>query len=211
MSDIRKLDPGKPSSFAFVNVPGLGDSGAEHWQTWIEEVVGDVERVQVADWKTPDLDAWLNAIDAVLMTEWRPAILIAHSFGALAAAQYAIEESTRVAGVLLVAPADPARFADGAKLTLSRLPCASLLVASRNDPWMEMRVAQRWAHIWGASLIDEGEAGHINVASGHGRWPRGLSYISRLAYEAQASVPRRHGAIYLNGQEARRKARTAGG
>lgn len=209
MSEILKFEPGKPSPFAFISVPGIGNSGPEHWQTWMEGVIGDVQRIPVSDWRNPDLNNWLNAIEASLMTEWRPAILIAHSFGALAAAQYAIEEPTRVAGVLLVAPADPARFADGARLSLSRLPCSGLLVASRNDPWMELRVAQRWAHIWGATLMDEGEAGHINVDSGHGRWPKGLTYLARLAYEARAKPSHRRDGIYLNGQEARLRGSSA--
>lgn len=210
MKETHKVVSGPSSPFAFVSVPGIGDSGADHWQTWMEGVVGDVQRAPVADWSNPDLNSWLNAIDATLMTEWRPAILIAHSFGALAAAQYAIEEPTRVAGVLLVAPADPARFADGARLSLVRIPCASTLVASRNDPWMEMRVAQRWSHIWGAKLIDEGESGHINVQSGHGRWPRGLTYLAWLAYAARSNPSERRDGIYLNGHVARRTAASGG-
>ncbi len=204
MSEIHKFVPGQGAPFAFVSVPGIGDSGSDHWQTWMEGVIGDVPRIPVSDWRNPDLKVWLNAIDATLMTEWRPAILIAHSFGALAAAQYAIEEPTRVAAVLLVAPADPARFADGAKLSLSKLPCPSTLVASRNDPWMEMRVAQRWAYIWGAKLVDEGDAGHINVESGHGRWPKGLTYLSWLAYAAGANPSGRLDSIYVDGAEKRR-------
>lgn len=210
MTDPRKFVPGQPSSFAFVSVPGIGDSGPEHWQSWMEGIIGDVQRAPVSDWSNPDLNAWLNAIDSTLMTEWRPAILIAHSFGALAAAQYAIEEPTRVAGVLLVAPADPARFADGGRLSLTRIPCAATLVASRNDPWMEMRIAQRWAYIWGAKLIDEGDAGHINVQSGHGQWPKGLNYLSWLTYAAQSVPTSRRDGIYLDGEHPRRTG-TSGG
>lgn len=210
MSQIQRIDPGTAPPFAYVTVPGLGGSGPDHWQTWIEDVIGGASRVSVADWSKPDLNAWLNAIDGALMTEWRPAILIAHSFGALATAQYALEDPTRVAGVLLVAPADPARFEDGARLDLSRLPCSGLMVASRNDPWMEMRVAQRWAQIWGTSLVDEGEAGHINVASGHGRWPKVLSHLSRLTYEARSRLPQRHGAIYRDDQDEFRRTGSSG-
>lgn len=211
MNETGQLNPGKDDTFAFITVPGIGNSGSDHWQTWLEETIGDVRRIEVSDWHTPVLNNWLNGIDGALMTEWRPAILVAHSFGALAAAHYAIEEPTRVAGVMLVAPADPARFADGAKVSLSPLPCPGLLVASRNDPWMEMRIAQRWASIWRARLIDEGDAGHINVASGHGRWPPGLSYLSRLIYEARSRLPARSGSIYLNGREAGRRAGSARG
>lgn len=198
MSHDTTFSSSAHSRFSYVTVPGISDSGPEHWQTWIEQVIGDVARISVSDWRTPSLNTWLNAIDAVIMTQWKPTILIAHSFGALAAAQYAIEEPTRIAGVMLVAPADPARFADARHLTLAPVPCAGLLVASRNDPWMEMRVAQRWSHIWRLKLIDEGEAGHINVASGHGAWPAGLTYLARLSYAARAKSPGRIGSIYLS-------------
>ena len=46
-----------------------------------------------------------------------------------------------------------------------------LLVASRNDPWMSFASARSWSERWGLSLYDAGRAGHINVDSGHGRWP----------------------------------------
>lgn len=205
MSQIKPIVPYVHSRFSYVSVPGIGDSGPDHWQTWIEQVAGDVPRIRLQDWKRPDLNAWLNAIDGAVMSQWTPTILIAHSFGALAAAQYAIEEPSRIAGILLVAPADPARFEDAHNLSLAPVPCAGFLVASRNDPWMEMRVAQRWSQIWRLKLIDEGEAGHINVASGHGPWPAGLSYLERLTYEAGVHAPARLGSIYLDAD--RRKTR----
>lgn len=211
MSDIRHLDPGKNETFPFVTVPGIGNSGPDHWQTWLEEILGDVRRIDVPDWHNPELSKWLDGIDGVVMNEWRPAVLVAHSFGALAAAQYALEEPTKIAGILLVAPADPARFADGAKLSLAPVSCAGMLISSRNDPWMEARIAQRWAQIWGVKLVDEGEAGHINVASGHGPWPGLLNHLSRLTYEARSRVQGRHGLIYLNGEEVGRRSGAAGG
>lgn len=190
--------------FAYVSVPGLGNSGPGHWQTWMESVIGNVKRIRLSDWDTPSLGDWLNAIDAELMFERRSAILIAHSFGALAAAQYAIEESARIAGVLLVAPADPAKFSRSATLTMSHIPAPSVLVASQNDPWMEIHVAERWARIWGAKFISEGAAGHINAESGHGRWQGGLSHLSQLVYRARAYSAHPPGRILFNGHEIRR-------
>ncbi len=197
MSQMKPVEPALPTRFAYVSVPGIGDSGPDHWQTWIEEVGGGIPRIKLTNWRKPSLNAWLNAIDEAVTSQWTPAILIAHSFGALAAAQYAIEEPSRIAGVLLVAPADPARFEDARDLSLAPVPCAGFMVASRNDPWMEMRVAQRWSQIWRLKLIDEGDAGHINVDSGHGAWPAGLNHLARLTYEAGARATSRIGSIYL--------------
>jgi len=41
-------------------------------------------------------------------------------------------------------------------------------------------VAQEAAD-WGADLVDAGDAGHINTASGYGPWPGGEELIGRLA------------------------------
>ena len=36
------------------------------------------------------------------------------------------------------------------------------------------------ATAWGSELHFAGEAGHINLASGHGPWPEGLLMFTRL-------------------------------
>jgi len=35
--------------------------------------------------------------------------------------------------------------------------------------------------MWEAELVDLGNAGHINVASGHGPWPEGRLLVDRVA------------------------------
>ncbi len=55
-----------------------------------------------------------------------------------------------------------------------RLPFSSVVAGSRNDPYCTYARAEQLAGQWGASFTDAGEAGHINVASGHGPWPEGL-------------------------------------
>ena len=59
-----------------------------------------------------------------------------------------------------------------------------LVVASTNDPWMSFRRAAEWADNWGAELINLGAAGHINVNSGYGSWPQGLSIYRSLHRQA---------------------------
>ena len=51
------------------------------------------------------------------------------------------------------------------------LPFPGLVAASTNDPFGEQLSAQNLALDIGAAFSDAGEAGHINVASGHGPWP----------------------------------------
>jgi predicted alpha/beta hydrolase family esterase len=51
-------------------------------------------------------------------------------------------------------------------------------VASRDDPYDAPGFAAAKAAQWGARLVDAGEAGHVNVASGHGPWPDGLLQLA---------------------------------
>ncbi len=191
-------------------VPGFHGSGPGHWQSWLERELPQSRRVTGIDWERPVLSAWADAIardiDAGPGRIW----VVAHSFGCLASAVAIAERRERVAGAVLVAPADPERFsAAGARSQLprelrhdsiaARLPASplvdfGLLVASRDDPWMRYADARRWSERWGLALFDAGRAGHINVESGHGRWPLLLELLDalrRAAAPAAVAIGRR--------------------
>jgi predicted alpha/beta hydrolase family esterase len=162
-----------------IIVPGLFDSGVAHWQTLWGRAHPEYRRVQQRDWNKPDLAAWSAVIDGELNEDRTPAILVAHSFGCLAAVVSAVRNPGRVAAALLVAPANPARFGIEHALHVAQLPFTSVLVASRNDPWLPFDVAAGLARAWGSRLVDLGDAGHINADSGYGAWPEG----ERLLFE----------------------------
>ena len=46
-------------------------------------------------------------------------------------------------------------------------------MASRNDPQCPYNDAGELALAWGSTLVDAGDTGHIDTASGHGPWPEG--------------------------------------
>jgi predicted alpha/beta hydrolase family esterase len=101
-----------------------------------------------------------------------PHVLVAHSFGCLAAVRAAgLHPSLDIAQMLLVAPAEPNRFDAATALPQSRLATRSCVVASDNDPWMSASQAHAWALRWGSDWINLGNAGHINVDSGYGPFP----------------------------------------
>src|SRR3546814_9906144 len=52
--------------------------------------------------------------------------------------------------------------------TLFRSPFPSILVASRNDPYISFGRARLLAQFWGSRFADAGEAGHINADSALG-------------------------------------------
>ncbi len=174
-------------------VPGYRGSGPGHWQSWLEGELPEARRVTGIDWDTPLLARWAGEvrreIDAAAGAVW----IVAHSFGCLASVVAAADRPQKVAGLLLVAPADPERFellgvredrrhstGVGGFLPHSAFSCPSILVSSRNDPWLKLDAACAWAERWGSLLIDIGEAGHVNVDSGHGPWPLALSLLQQL-------------------------------
>jgi len=176
-------------------VPGLHGSGPTHWQTqWQRTHVGMV-RVLQADWSVPDLDRWAERIGASAKERATPPIVVAHSFGCLAAVHAALEGDVEFAGALLVAPADPDRFGIPFAALDEPLPFPSILVASTNDPWLKVTKAGALAVTWGSKLVTMSDAGHINASSGHGEWPEGLFLLRDLAERAAsagtAHAPRR--------------------
>ena len=160
-------------------LPGLNGSGRDHWQTWLAHRHPGSVCLQMADWSDTRLSAWVTQIDATLAAwpgqQW---LVVAHSFGCLALAQWAaVADRSRVRSALLVAPANPARFGIAPGQLARRLPMPAQVVTSRSDPWFSASGAQQLAEHWGASVFDAGQAGHINPASGHGPWPLGAQLV----------------------------------
>jgi predicted alpha/beta hydrolase family esterase len=168
-------------------VPGLFDSGPDHWQSHWQRALPTAERVEQSDWQRPALGDWTASLMEAVRR--RPgAILVGHSLGcALIAHLTGIRGDRGIAGALLVAPADVNRQGPAGRLLESfsplprhRLPFPSLVVASRNDPYVEIDRARAFAQGWGSAFVDLGRAGHVNVESGYGPWKAGQGYLRQL-------------------------------
>ncbi|WP_201835782.1 RBBP9/YdeN family alpha/beta hydrolase [Microvirga zambiensis] len=168
-------------------VPGLYGSEREHWQSYWEAELDGAERVHQQNWDTPDLEAWLEALTSHVSRS-PDAILIGHSLGAVLIAHLAARyPELKIGGALLVAPADPEllqsvipSLASFAPLPSVHLGFPSVVVASHTDPYMTLDRARSRAALWGATFVDAGDAGHINVASGHGPWREGRKWLNLL-------------------------------
>lgn len=161
-------------------VPGLHSSGPDHWQTWFEQQLLGTVRVNQSNWAEPHLAAWSARVQGEIVRYPGRHIIVAHSFGVLASVHAASLVADRISGALLVAPADPEKFAIADEVPRDPLPFPSVVVASTNDPWMSLRSAVYWAGRWGADLVNLGAAGHINAQSGFGSWPEGLALLDRV-------------------------------
>ncbi|HEY6527514.1 MAG TPA: alpha/beta hydrolase [Cellvibrionaceae bacterium] len=163
-------------------VPGLDNSDAQHWQSLWQKQLPRSKRIELDDWTTPDLEKWCNAIELILNASKTPLILIAHSFGALASARIAGQFPEKIAGLLLVAPADPDKFFLADQLPRKVLAVKTQVIASTNDPWMQVEKAAHWASLWGAKFLPIENLGHINSASNLGTWPKGIEQLRTLIH-----------------------------
>lgn len=168
-------------------LPGWYDSGAAHWQSRWEAEHGYV-RVQQHDWERPLRGDWQIQLEEAVLGCDEPAVLVAHSLGCILVAAWAAHtrNAHRVKAALLVAPGDAERdeirsqLPSWSPIVRQRLPFASILLGSRNDPYCRFDRAQGLATDWGARFIDYGERGHINAESGLGDWPEGRAWLQEL-------------------------------
>jgi predicted alpha/beta hydrolase family esterase len=173
-------------------VPGFENSGPDHWQTRWERQLSTARRIEQASWDAPKREHWIERILTEVTRAVRPVILVSHSLGTLAVAHAARRlPPGAVRGGFLVALPDtedpfrvPSAILDFAPIPRDPLPFPSVLIASRTDPFCAYETAEDIAYAWGSAIVDAGDAGHLNTASGHGPWPEGLmrfaGFLKRL-------------------------------
>lgn len=174
-----------------IIVPGVGGSEENHWQSWLQRQLISCSRVEQQHWNLPILQTWVEAFIQTAQHIEDDLQIVAHSFGCLttiaALAEYP-QIASKVKNLVLVAPANPARFNalgfsgeqqenySGYFQQLSiQVPCH--LIISENDPWLNISDAQMLAQAWKLKPINLGAVGHINVASGFGPFPVIWNYL----------------------------------
>ncbi|ALH96510.1 RBBP9/YdeN family alpha/beta hydrolase [Acinetobacter equi] len=175
-----------------VIVPGVGGSEANHWQSWLQQQLMCCSRVQQKNWNLPILQIWVNeCIKTLEAIQSHDIQIVAHSFGCLttvaALAQHS-ELNLKVKNIVLVAPANPARFSESGFATSQsnnyltyfqqlKIQVPATLIISENDPWLSFEDANELTKAWHLSPVNLGQVGHINVASGFGPFPEILNYL----------------------------------
>lgn len=177
-----------------IILPGIGGSGELHWQTrW--ETDSPRRRFQPVDWDRPDLKDWIDALDRAVGSASKPPLLVAHSLACLLVAHWQQVSAAPVAGAFLVAvpnpelhtfPVEAASFANPPS---SKLRFPSLVIASANDPYGSIEYARERARQWGSGVVEVGELGHINEASGLGDWPQGKTLLMAFAAGLRINLP----------------------
>jgi uncharacterized protein len=186
----------KSSETDILLVAGYEGSGPVHWQTRMAAKLSTARIVEQPDWLYPSLSTAIAELARAIAEATRPVVLVGHSAGNTliahavpSLAQLALTE--RIRGAYLVAAPSSRALADipvmdpaFAAIPRDPLPFPSVMVASSTDPYATMEEQADLALAWGAHLVEAGDAGHINTASGHGPWPEGMmrfaGFLSKL-------------------------------
>jgi uncharacterized protein len=167
-------------------LPGLNNSGPQHWQTYWENDYG-FTRIQQADWDNPVADEWTKTIEERLSNyPLQEVVLIGHSLACCTVVKWAERYRRIIKGALLVGPSDTeaATYPPGTSgftpMPAYRLPFPSIVVASSDDFYVNMERAKFFAGNWGSQLVNAGALGHINTASNIGNWPQGYAILQQL-------------------------------
>ena len=176
-----------PEQQRVLILPGWQNSGPGHWQSRWETQHG-FERVQQADWNRPLRGDWMAQLEQAVLQADSHVALVAHSLGCQLVAAWAAHSrhAAYVTAALLVAPPDTARhdmppqLSTWRSIVRQRLPFASCLVYSSDDPFCAVDRALAMAADWGSQPHSLGAAGHINADTGLDDWPQGLSWLRAL-------------------------------
>lgn len=167
-------------------LPGIGNSGPDHWQSRWEAKHPTWRRVQQRDWDHPERSEWVGTLDLALDQSGPRSVIVAHSLGCLVVAHWASARLRSLGGALLVAPPDPdgSAFPQEAvgfsPLPMTALPFPTILVTSTDDPYSSLEFARDCAMAWNSRFISVGALGHINSASNLGDWPEGEGLFREL-------------------------------
>ena len=175
-----------------VIVPGVGGSEYNHWQSILQrQLMSSCSRVQQNNWNLPILKGWVAEFVKTVTPIKDDIQIVAHSFGCLttvaALAQHP-ELNSKVKNLVLVAPANPARFGEAgfardsqsdyqAYFHQLKILAPTHLIISENDPWLEFQDALQLAKAWNLNPVNLGQVRHINVASGFGAFPELEKYL----------------------------------
>ena len=170
-------------------VPGYTNAGPDHWQSRWQRAIRTARRVEQTDWSKPVREDWIAKTLETAKTATRPIVFVAHSLGVPTVLHALASIEAPIAGLFLVAPPDvadptlkPKHLRTFGPYPEQQLPVPTLVIASRNDPFCSFDAAQQYAQSWGAGFKDAGDAGHINIESGHGPWPEGsLAFATFMA------------------------------
>ena len=167
-------------------LPGRGNSGDKHWQTFWERKHPEYQRVLQREWDNPNIDEWVETLQRAISGDDTPTVLVAHSLSVALVAHWAARHRGPVKGALLVAPSDvdhptyPAGAEGFAPMPLQPLGFPNTVVASSDDARVSLERAAQFARAWGGRLEVPGTFGHLGSLAELGDWTYGAALLQEL-------------------------------
>lgn len=174
-----------------IVVPGWNNSAAGHWQSILAQTWPGAVRVEQDNWSTPSREQWVARLAETILAQPGQVLIAAHSLGCITTVHLPSQAVNRIQGALFVAPANPVLrpvLENFAPVPLDRLPYQSIVVASDDDPYCPLSLAQRYAKVWGSEFVCIPNAGHLNIESGYGYWPRSEKLLNQLLIDFDDQV-----------------------
>jgi len=177
-----------------VIVYGYDGSGPGHWQRWLEAELRrravPVLFPELPEPAAPRKDVWVATLAETLAAQREPVTLVCHSLGCWAVDHVFAEHGLLgVRGALLVAPPSPFLVFEPVETffppprqrsTWTPIAARTLLVGSDNDEFTSAEEFEEIARSIGVRCQIIPDAGHINIASGHGPWPFALEWLQAV-------------------------------
>lgn len=167
-------------------LPGLSNSGPQHWQSLWQVQHPEYIRVMQREWDQPVCAEWSSTLDQYVTRADNSVVLVGHSLACATIAYWAANYRRVIQGALLVAPSDTEApsYPPGTQgfnpMPLARFDFPSIVVTSTNDRYVSLERAHFFAAAWGSRLVNIGAAGHINADAGFGVWPEGEKLLQEL-------------------------------
>ncbi|PRY96845.1 hypothetical protein BCM14_2601 [Jezberella montanilacus] len=174
-----------------IVVPGWNNSAPGHWQSILTKKWPGAIHVEQENWLQPSKEQWVAKLAQTILEQPRQVVIAAHSLGCATTVHLPQRAVERIQGALLVAPANPLRrhvLESFAPIPLDRLPYQSIVVSSDDDPYCPLALAQRYANSWKSEFICIPNAGHLNIESGYGNWPRAETLLKKLMLDFEEQV-----------------------
>jgi len=154
------------SRCSILLAPGFDEVLAQDWQRQLPRF----HRVQHGDRRTPDLDTWAQAIASAALRLSGPVVVVAQGFACLATVRAAALCPGAIAGALLTAPADPARFGLQEALSESAPDFSSVLLVNEGDRELPPERAWQWALHWNSQFASLGQGERGRQRTDHAAW-----------------------------------------
>lgn len=159
---------------------GWGGSDFPHWQSWLAGEIakdyGTVKFLKFSDFNMPKLDVWMDELQLAL-EDFQPDIVVCHSLANTLWMHLCNTQTLKeIQKLYLVAPPtlsckiEELQEFFPVEISQNLYAQNTLLIASTNDPYMDIEEAKSLAKALNIPMKIVENAGHINADSGYGQW-----------------------------------------